>query len=368
MKMLSRHFRYFAFVAILIGTVVLLQNCSSENSFSAHESSSAANTSKNSNTAIHQWDVTAVPPVMDNPVTITLPGNYLGTTTHALCSGPSYNLTLDNNKDYIIKTTEVLRAPVSIYGGRNVRVIGIQIDLATAPCADQGASGYIPGTIALKAYQTGTTFVEGAYIDLAGRSADCIDARNFIGGFDALAKPGFTEISARGERDVVIQNTVCKGMSGDIHVHGDISQTQGRAEIFRNFVFENISTDSNCEGIILQPRQGMYLANSVTIRRFDYRKDYRYSPNPVATGGFYEGGAIMHSAKAYHYDQVYLVDNEAPYEMTPALGDRFASVRPPCNSGGIFCAAAPAGNRFASPGVGNTSAAWTGLNYVSPHK
>jgi hypothetical protein len=362
-----------------------------------------------------------VPPALEDPETITLPGDYLDTMSHELCTGPAYVVNLDNAKDYIVRTSAVLEAPVFLYGGRNVRVIGMHIELGSAPCADAGASGYVPGVIALRLYQVGTTFVEGAYIDVAGRSADCIDPRNFVGDFEALSK-GYSEADARGERDVVVQNSVCRGMSGDENVHGDILQTQGGYELFRAITLENVSTDSNCEGTVLEPREGFLLANSIDMRRFDYRMDERFTPNPNGEG-VWTGGAVMHSAKAFAYDEVYLDRDEAPYEMYPPITgwegsraydsgdsvvwgggnvyecavagtsaasggptgtgaditdgtvhwaylrpqDPYVSDRPPCGSNGIFCPATPAENRFASPGTGAASDAWTGVNYVSPH-
>ncbi|MGC4119801.1 MAG: hypothetical protein QM765_35545 [Myxococcales bacterium] len=372
----------------------------------------------------HEWVATVHPPALVNPETITLPGTYLGTMSHALCTGPGYLVNLDNAKDYIVRTSEVLTAPVKIYGGRNVRIVGIHIDLATAACASSGVSGYVPGTIALAVYQVGTTFVEGAYIDVAGRSADCIDPRNFIGGFDALSH-GYSEADARGARDVVIQNSVCRGMSGDHNVHGDILQTQGGAELFRSITFENVSADSNCEGTVLEPREGFLLADQITLRRFDYQHDSRFTPNvDPYDGRTYDGGPVQHSAKAYSYDQVFIYRAEPPYEFTPPISgwvgstayavgdtvvwgggkvyrcvvagtsastggptgtgsniadggaqwtylrpqDSYLVTRPPCNVGGLFCPATASPDRFASPGTGPATSAWTGLNYVSPHQ
>ena len=94
----------------------------------------------------HAWDVTVAPPALDAPDTITLPGNHLGTATSpSFCTGPAYVVELDNARDYVVRTTQVLTAPVMIYGGRNVRIIGIQIDLSTSSCdvapVPPGASG-----------------------------------------------------------------------------------------------------------------------------------------------------------------------------------------------------------------------------------
>jgi hypothetical protein len=299
---------------------------------------------------------------MSNPTVITLPGKYLGTISHSSCTGPGYVVSLDDSKDYIIRTDSVLRAPVHINGGRNVRIIGIHMDLATAACATTGLSGRVPGMRALNVNQVGTTFIEGAYIDLKGRSADCIVARNRIGGGEALSK-GYSEVAARGARDLIVQNSVCKGFSGEEVVHGDILQTQGLHELYRKIVFENVSTDSNCEGLMIDSRDGYSAANSITLRRFDYRQDPRYSPNPNGAK-YWTGGPVMHSAKAYSYDRTYLSrDVVREYSAT-----RSVSIKSCNGSAGIWCPTLPPEtDRYASPGNGPTKDAWTGLNYVSPH-
>jgi hypothetical protein len=238
----------------------------------------------------------------------------------------------------------------------------MHIDLDTAACSSAGLSGYIPGVIALKMSQVGTTFVEGAYIDLRRRSGDCMVARNWIGGGEALSK-GYSEAAARGARDVIVQNSVCRGMSGDSSVHGDLLQTQGLHELFRTIVFENVSTDSNCEGTVINPRDGYSAANSIILRRFDYRLDPRYTPNPNGTR-YWTGGPVMHSAKAYSYDRVYLgLDVVREYSASGS-----ASTKSCDGSASIHCPVFPSGpDRFASPGTGAVSDAWTGMNYVSPH-
>jgi hypothetical protein len=299
---------------------------------------------------------------MANPVTITLPGPYAQTISHPLCSGPGYVVNLDNDVDYIVRTNAVLHAPVQINGGRNVRLVGLHIDLDTAACSTAGLSGYAPGVTALRTAQVGTTFIEGAYIDVRGRSTDCIDPRNLIGNYEALSK-GYSEAAARGARDVVIQNSVCRGMSGDVNVHGDIVQTQGLYELYRSIVLENVTADSNCEGIVLSPRQGYHLATSIALRRFDYRMDARYRPNSSGSGSW-TGAAVMHSAKAYSYEQVYL---HAAREVVESDPDGLAHY-PPDDAGRISSQGTlPGANRFASPGTGPASSAWTGIHYVSPH-
>lgn len=310
------------------------------------------------------WDVTVSPPALTDPTIVTLDGsNYLTTISHTLCTGPGYSVRLDDTKDYIVRTTSVLHAPVQIIGGRNVRIVGLQIDLDTAACSTSGLSGYAPGVIALKVSQFGTTFIEGSYIDLRRRSTDCIVARNPIGGGEALSK-GYSEADARGARDVIVQNSICRGFSGESAVHGDVIQTQGLHELYRNIVFENVSVDSNCEGTMLDSRDGYSLANSITMRRFDFRMDPRYTPNPKTGGGYWTGGPVMHSAKTYSYDRVYLDhDVVRQYSATRTI------TSPPCDgSTGVHCSALPPGpDRYASPGTGAVTNAWTGLNYVSPH-
>lgn len=302
------------------------------------------------------WSVTAKPPTMTSPTVITLPGSYLKTYTHRVCSGPAYIVNLDDSKDYVIKATQVLHAPVQINGGRNVRIVGLELDLDSSVCASVGTSGSVPATIALLVQQVGTTFIEGTYIDVRGKSADCVVARNRIGGTEALSK-GYGESAARGARDVVIQNSVCRGYAGDSNTHGDLIQTQGLHELFRNIVIENVSVDSLCEGTMLLPRDGYHLAGSIRMRNFDYRWDTRYPRNLT-------GIPALNSAKSTSYSSVYSTIASIDDYYAPVSGEHRAVAQN--GSVGVYIPNTPAA-RFATPGTGAASDAWIGIHYVSPH-
>jgi hypothetical protein len=306
---------------------------------------------------------------MSNPITITLPGNYLGTVYSSFCSGPGYVLNLNDGQDYIIRANARLPYPIRITGGNNVRLVGIEMDLSNADseCTGAGESSiYVPGSHAIRVDNIGTTFFEGLYIDLGNNVADVLVVRNKIGGYDALNK-GYTEAQARGAHDIVIQNSVIRGyQSGpdpQLDEHADFIQTQGLYEIFRDITIENVTVDSLSEGAIFLARGGYPLANSITMRNFDYRIDARWTP--IVTGG-----PVMHTAKAFSYNNVFLgVDVVREYTVNTQCGTGCVQ---PCNgSEGIFCPTTPStqgfADRFASPGTAGASNAWTGVNYVSPH-
>lgn len=293
---------------------------------------------------------------MVDPTIIMLPGSYLGTITHRTCTGPGYVVNLSDEKDYVIETAEVLHAPVQIHGGRNVRIVGLDLDLDGAACTGAGGPGYVPGTIALLFDQLGTTFVEGAYVDLHGKASDCMVARNRIGGGEALAK-GYTEEAARGARDVVVQNSVCRGFAGDERVHGDLLQTQGLHELYRDITLENVSVDSLCEGTMLLPRDGHHLASSLELRNFDYRWDARF-PRGLT------GVPALSSAKVTRYVGVYSTVPSVRTFTAPA--PRQHAAVPQDGSVGVVVPGAPS-ERFAAPGAGAASDRWTGIHYRSPH-
>ncbi|ABS25441.1 Ig-like domain-containing protein [Anaeromyxobacter sp. Fw109-5] len=314
------------------------------------------------------WSVTRSPPAMTNPTTITLPGSYLSTVYSSFCSGPGYVVNLDDGQDYIIRADAPLQFPVRISGGNNVRIVGLQIDLSSAAsyCNDSGETpNYVPGSHGLRVDNVGTTFFEGLYMDAGNHILDMIVVRNKIGGYDALSK-GYTEAQARGAHDIVLQNSVVRGYQSDADPngeHADLIQTQGLYEIYRDITLENVSVDSLSEGAIFLARAGYHLANTITMRNFDYRLDARWTP--VTTGG-----PVMHNAKAYSYENVFLsVDVVRQYDLNTGCGG--GCVQPGNGSVGVFSPATPSAlgfaDRFASPGAGGASNAWVGLNYVSPH-
>jgi hypothetical protein len=186
-----------------------------------------------------------------------------------------------------------------VTGGRNVRVSGLQFELVTQPGCGIGelpnnpiaehpnASIHprVPGAIALRLQQWGTSFVEGLNIDVRGHEADCIVIRNP----DALSNA-----QAQKQRDVVIQNTNCSGVEGledpviGGGIHGDFFQNQGY-DVMRRLVFENVSQRTSQEGIVLHggtPEEAISGTEVLIIRRFDYSWDPRYVGDDSHDGSF----------------------------------------------------------------------------------
>jgi hypothetical protein len=339
------------------GTYHVVAQSSADSSKTATATVAVTNPSPAPPTGPTTWSVTVAPPTMTNPTVITLPGNYLTTLSGPTCSGPGYRVNLpDDTADYIIKANAVLTHPVFIQGGHNVRVVGLEINLANANCS---GTMQVPGSYGMRIDNVGTTYIEGLYLDVAGFVADATVVHNKTGGYDALSK-GYTEAQARGDHDIVVQNSVIRGYytytSSD--EHADAMQTQGNYEIFRNITWENVSIDSGCEGTIYLARDGYYLANSITMRNWDYRMDTRWTPVVF-------GGPVMHNAKSFSYSNVYLGrDVVRQYDLNTSCGS--GCVQSCDGSSGIDCPVTPPSTRFASPGTSGASNAWTGMNYVSP--
>ena len=233
--------------------------------------------------------MTAGPPAMSNPRKIelstlpTVPWPGYG----VVCEGQIHLLELDRNEDVVLtfNGSTPLEYPLWIVGGRNVRVIGLEMRLKVQPGCEPGqVTMYggpansnihpaIPGGMAVRLEQYGTSFVEGAMIDVAGHDADCFVLRNGV---------GQTATAARDVRDFVIQNTLCKGVEGlgasDIGdgIHGDFLQNQGDEDAFRSVTLENISYRTSFEGIVLEPRAGYNAVKQLKIRRYDHNVDTRY--------------------------------------------------------------------------------------------
>jgi hypothetical protein len=315
------------------------------------------------------WDVTVAPPAMPGARVIEIPRDLEPVSWPAysvFCSGWIHQIRLDAGEDAIIRFsgTVPLRYPLWIDGGRNVRVIGLQMELETQPgCAAGelqnigGAASVhprIPGGIALRLEQWGTTFVEGAYIDMLNMEADCLVVRN------PDSMPGVT---ARGQRDIIVQNTACHGIGGlgesDIGdgEHGDLIQNQGD-DVVRRMILENVTVRSSSQGVMLHPNQGFRGATELVLRRFDYAFDERYTGKTKYDGPW--GLGINASADAFEFDQVWINDltglnyglvNDQRYGVSTS-----SAVQP---HPGIQAGSPPAGP-FAP-------ASRTGRYYVSPH-
>ncbi len=322
-----------------------------------------------------QWEVTEKPPRLVNPVRIDLSQTNSGKISAwgILCAGSIYKVRLRRNDDAVIFMSgpDPLQFPVHITGGRNVHVIGLQIELVTQPGCEVGRlpnrppSEYpnanihprVPGEMALRLQQSHVTFVEGLYIDARGHQTDCIVIRN---------PDDLDGATAQMQRDVIIQNTACRGVEGmgktDIGdgVHGDLFQNQGR-DVMRRLVFENVSHRTSHEGIVLHGDQknGLSATKTLILRRYDYSWDKRFvgdddyerfglafSGDP-GTNWFLENG---HNDD-YRDNGDYLIINGQRYGNSPS---RQVLAHPEIRSG------LPSEGTFAPPER-------TGLNYRSPH-
>lgn len=290
-----------------------------------------------------------------------------------LCAGKVYKVHLGANEDAVLRFTggEPLRYPLHIQGGRNVRVVGLEVALETQPGCAVGQLNNgplpgggrapnihprVPGGMALNVAQSGTTFIEGARIDVSGHEADCVVNRS---------PDGYANASARETRHIVLQNSACMGNEGlgnspigNDGVHGDLFQNQG-VDILNTLTIENVSHRTAQEGIVLQGNSGFNGAKKLTVRRFDYAVDTRF----VADDRFESwGGAIAASADTASFESVYL----APYPggSTPLVAwqNRYwgpRTVGSVTAMSGLFAGSPPSG----------AFAPWSSLgrNYTSPH-
>lgn len=236
-----------------------------------------------------RWQVKEKPPALVNPVRVdaSKAGERHLRAKKLHCAGRIHQINLGSNQDAIVYMSgkKPLRYPLWVVGGRNVRIVGVQIDLETQKGCGVGRLANlptskhrnanihprIPGGVAMRVEQSKTTFIEGALLDMHGHQADCIVSRN---------PKGMKASTARKQRHVIVQNSTCLGNEGHGKtkigdgVHGDLYQNQ--AEPVGRLVFENVSQRSSHQGIVLHRKQGVRGARELVLRRFDYSWDPRF--------------------------------------------------------------------------------------------
>ena len=216
-----------------------------------------------------------------------------------ICSGQIINVSLNKNEDYIVMMSgnTPLKYPIRIEGGRNVRVVGLdiqpivqpgcgigQLPVNLRPSGQRKNANYhprMPLGMAMQLIQTHTSFVEGVFIDLHGIEADCFVARNYGGLANSIA---------RKQRDIVIQNSACWGGESQQYtskygdgLHGDFFQNQG--EVMRNFIIENSTQHSSSHSLVQHSWEGYRAAVKNVIKRYDYSEDQRYAYDDVGDKG-----------------------------------------------------------------------------------
>jgi len=247
------------------------------------------------------WDTVEQPPPLVNPTILDIskisPFHTAGWKRFfrpgadgdkLLCDGRIYSVLLEDDEDAVVYMSgkNALQYPLHLTGGRNVHIVGLHFELETQSGCDVGELANlpiekhpnanihprVPGAIAVRLQQSGTSFLEGLHIDVRGHEADCIVSRN---------PDEMTDAEARSKRDVIVQNTYCSGVEGlgrskiGDGVHGDLFQNQGK-DIMRRLVFENVSMRSSQEGIVLHGSGSKRGAKTLLVRRYDYTWDPRY--------------------------------------------------------------------------------------------
>jgi hypothetical protein len=321
----------------------------------------------------NDWNVTERPPTLSSPRAVDVSSlgtvNVTGSGLH--CSGKVYRVSLANNQDALINMSgnQPLKYPLHVTGGQNVRIVGLHFELATQPgcgigqLANNPVSEHpnsnihprVPGAIALRLQQSGTSYVEGLHIDVRGHEADCIVSRN---------PDSMTNAQAQSQRNVIIQNTYCSGVEGlgaspiGDGVHGDFFQNQG-GDIMNRLVFENVSMRTSQEGIVLHGGGGQPGTQSLVVRRYDYTWDPRY----VGDDSYEHFGLAFDGQPSTNWtiEDIRIDDYRDGADYLIIKGQRYGNSpagnvqpHPEIRSG------LPAEGAFALPGK-------TGVNYVSPH-
>jgi hypothetical protein len=328
----------------------------------------------------NDWDVKEKPPALNNPKLIDVSKIATSNITAnggILCSGKVYRVNVADNGDAIVYMSgnKALNYPVQVTGGRNVRIVGLHIELVTQPgcgigelpnlfspkfpnanLANANIHPRVPSAIALRAEQSNTTYIEGLHIDVRGHEADCIVARN---------PDPMSNTQAQKQRDVIIQNTYCSGVEGLGHtkigqgIHGDLFQNQGK-DLMRRLVFENVSMRTSQEGIVVHDDNGSLLGTKeMVIRRYDYTWDPRYvgDDNYEMFGLAFAGSPgpnwTLENIRIDDYRDGgdYISISDQRYGDSP---NGNVKSHPQIRSG------LPPEGAFALPGK-------TGINYVSPH-
>lgn len=238
------------------------------------------------------WPMSVVAPVLEDPMLLEITAattlGTLGDFDQVGCEGNVYKVNIPDNRDARLTADPSmgpLQYPIWITGGRNVHVLGIELRPIVQDGCDVGEAHQIknnipnihPRLVGAKAFrlqQSGTTFIEGVDIDLAGMEADCFAVRNP----DEMSKA-----AAFKERHIVIVNTRCVGIEGlddspiGDGIHGDFFQNQGRDDI-ASLVVENVTYLTSSNGITLHNWEGdIGRPQLFSLRNMNYGWDLRYS-------------------------------------------------------------------------------------------
>jgi hypothetical protein len=267
------------------------------------------------------FDIAHQPPALTNPTEVVLPNeSYLKTIEqyNACGSGKVYVIKFADDEDALVtfNDSEPLPYPVHVYGGRNVIIRGLDIELSTQPGNEIGSiplddqeynqtnpHPVVPACGGLRLFvNKATHWVEGLHLDTTGHDADGIIVRD--------ADP------ARSK--VVIQNSLIKGIEGNLDLHGDILQTQSGH--LKELVFENVTMQQALEGIVLS-----FPVDNVVMRNINYDTDLRFdSDDPwddLVSGPFFAGSSVQR----FNLENIYIKYKEDDKQKFFMIGGKHFS-------------------------------------------
>ena len=250
---------------------------------------SIENDSSSGNPSNGNWDNTETPPKLSNPEIVEVSDTTFIKTisdfNRVWCEWLFHLVNIPKWKDAKVvmkQWSKPLKYPIWVSWGRNVQIIGLDLQpIIQAGCdiweatqvrvPDKNIHPRLPGGIALRIEQSGTTFIEGLNIDLKWMEADCIVLR------DSEETSVWTD-----ERKLYVVNSRCTGYEwldsdeSDIGdgIHGDFYQNQWIAEP-TTLVFENVVVWGSSNGITSH-KWKQWKLKTFKLRNYAYQLDERY--------------------------------------------------------------------------------------------
>lgn len=210
-------------------------------------------------------DEVTAPPAMANPNVVQVTAGSMEAAVWADfpqgCTGTHYRMNLDDNQDYILVFNDKENFPAKanfsidgglhINGGRNVRIIGPDIDVTqSCPAGYQAGAPFpvVPSRRVFHAAQVEKTFIEGAKFLGNYLEADMIVVRN------SGSTAGSNWANAHALRKFYLLNSFCRGAEGwDNGEHGDIMQIQGE-DVLGLLHMENCKLMASYEGFVMEAK------------------------------------------------------------------------------------------------------------------
>ncbi len=227
--------------------------------------------------------------------------------TELTCEGQALLIDFANTNAVVeYEGTSPYPYPVVVRNAKNVRLVGLDIELATQVGCEPGAlpntlndsftvddqfsnlHPRVPLSSAVHVDASGEIFIEGANIDAAGHQADCVSVAN--------------SKSSNIER-VAIQQSLCRGVEG----HGPSSIGTGvsgglirtTSQTIKTLVVDGVEVRSSHQGIVAK-------VGSANISNFFYTSDDRYYGNDILDS-LNQSVAIILDAESSIFNEIYSV-------------------------------------------------------------